>query len=58
MNEFLENLKREAEANPTMTLVVVGGLLAGAAKLIDATAHHKGATAFAKGEARRQKAAK
>lgn len=48
MNEFLENLKREAEANPTMALAVAGGLFAATAKLIDAIGHHKGSTAYAK----------
>lgn len=58
MNEFLENLKREAAANPTMTLAILGGLFAGAAKLIDAAGHHKGSTAYAKDVERRIKAAK
>ena len=58
MNEFLENLKREASANPTMTLAVVGALLAGAAKLVDAAGHHKGSTAYAKDVERRVKASK
>lgn len=48
MNEFLENLKREAAANPTLTLVAVTGLLAAASKFVDAAGHHKGSTAYAK----------
>lgn len=48
MNEFLENLKREAVANPTMTLVVVTGLLAAAGKFVDAAGHAKGSAAYAK----------
>jgi hypothetical protein len=55
VNEFLENLKREASANPTTAIAVAAGLLAGAAKFIDAVAHHKGSTAFAKDVARRSK---
>lgn len=48
MNQFFDNLKHEAEANPTMTLIVVTGLLAAAGKFIDAAGHHKGSTAYAK----------
>lgn len=55
MNEFIENLKREASANPTMTVGVVAGLvaassqlIAAAAKMIDASAHHKGANGYLK----------
>jgi hypothetical protein len=36
MDKFLENLKREAEANPTWTLAAIGALFAGAAKLMNA----------------------
>lgn len=48
MNEFLENLKAEAAANPTVTLGVLTGLALAASKLIDAAGHHKGSTAYAK----------
>lgn len=48
MNDFLENLKREATANPTMTIVAVSGLLAAASKFIEAAGHHKGSAAYAK----------
>lgn len=48
MNEFLENLKREASENPQVTLAVVSSLLFGTAKLIEALGHHKGSTAYAK----------
>lgn len=48
MNQFFANLKREAEANPTVTLVVAAGLLTAAGKFIDAAGHHKGSTAYAK----------
>jgi len=55
MNQFLENLKREAEANPTVTLAVAAGLFTATAKLIDAAGRHKGSTAYAKDVARRVK---
>lgn len=55
MNQFLENLKREAEANPTIALAVVAGLLTAASKFIDAAGHHKGSTAYAKDVERRLK---
>lgn len=48
MNEFLENLKREASANPTLTIAVAAGLLTAAGKFLEASAHHKGSTAYAK----------
>jgi hypothetical protein len=48
MNEFLENLKREATANPTMALGVTAGLLAAAAKLVDAVGSTRSKRAYAK----------
>jgi hypothetical protein len=48
MNEFLENLKREASANPVMTMAVVAGLLTAAGKFVDAAGHAKGSAAYAK----------
>lgn len=48
MNQFLENLKREAEANPTMALGVAAGLLAAAAKFIDAAGSTRSKRAYAK----------
>lgn len=48
MNEFLENLKREATANPTAALGIATVLIAASAKLIDAMGHAKGSNAYAK----------
>jgi hypothetical protein len=53
MNEFLENLKREASENPTVALAVAAGLLTAASKFIDAAGRHKGSAAFAKDVDRR-----
>lgn len=58
MNEFLENLKREASANPTVAIAVAAGLLTGVAKIIDAAGRHKGSTAYAKDVERRIRASK
>lgn len=55
MNDFFVNLKREAEANPTIALAVATGLLAAAAKFIDAAGHAKGSNAYAKDVERRIK---
>lgn len=48
MDKFLENLKREAEANPTMALGVAAGLLAAAAKFIEAAGSVKSKRAYAR----------
>lgn len=58
MNEFIDNLKREAAANPIMALAVTAGLLTAAGKFVEAVGHHKGSTAFAKDVERRIKASK
>jgi hypothetical protein len=55
MNTFLENLKREAEANPTIAIGVAAALLTGAAKFIDAAGHARGSAAYAKDVERRIK---
>jgi hypothetical protein len=55
MNEFLENLKREASANPTLTIGVAATLLAAAGKFIEAAGHAKGSAAYAKDVERRIK---
>lgn len=47
MNEFLENLKREASANPTMALGVGAALLAAGAKFIDAAGSIQSKRAYA-----------
>lgn len=48
MNTFLENLKREAEANPTMAMGVAAALLSATAQLVNAHGKHKGSAAYAK----------
>jgi hypothetical protein len=48
MNEFLENLKREAEANPLMALGVAAGLLTAAGKFVEAAGSVKSKRAYAK----------
>jgi len=53
MNDFIENLKRQASDNPVMALAVTAGLLSAASKFIDAVGHHKGSNAYAKDVARR-----
>lgn len=58
MNEFLENLKRDANANPTLTLAVAAGLLTAASRFIDAAGRYKGSAAFAKDVERRVRASK
>ena len=58
MNEFLENLKREASANPVMALAIAAGLLTAAGKFIEATGHARGSAAYAKDVERRIKASK
>ena len=58
MNEFLENLKREAAANPIVALGVTAALLTAAGKFIEAAGHAKGSAAFARDVDRRIKASK
>jgi ethanolamine ammonia-lyase small subunit len=58
MNEFVENLKREASANPTLTLIVATGLLTAAGKFIESAGHARGSAAYAKDVERRIKASK
>lgn len=53
MNEFFENLKREANANPVMALVIGTAMLTAAGKFIDAAGRYKGSNAFAKDVERR-----
>jgi hypothetical protein len=48
MNEFLENLKKEASANPLVALGLAAALLTAAGKFIDATGSIKSKRAFAK----------
>jgi hypothetical protein len=58
MNEFLENLKREAVANPVLALGVTAALLTAAGKFIEAAGHAKGSAAFARDVDRRIRASK
>ena len=44
----LDNLKREAEANPLMALGVTAALITAIAKLMDASSAAKGRRAYAK----------
>lgn len=48
MNRFFENLKREAEANPTITLGVGAAFLTALGKLIQAHGESAGSRAYAK----------
>lgn len=48
MNEFLENLKREATDNPVVALGVATGLLLAVGKVIEAVGHAKGSYGYAK----------
>ena len=58
MNEFLENLKREAAANPIIALGVTAALLTAAGKFIEAAGHARGSAAFARDVDRRIRASK
>lgn len=53
MNEFLENLKREASANPVVALGVAAGLITAIGKLVDATTDASNAKAWKREVARR-----
>lgn len=58
MNEFLENLKREAAANPIVALGIGAALLTAAGKFIEAAGHAKGSAAYAKDVERRVRESK
>ena len=47
MNEFLENLKREAEAQPLIAMGVAAALLTAAGKFIEAAGSVKSKRAYA-----------
>ncbi len=53
MNEFLENLKREATDNPVVALGVAAGLITAIGKLIDTTIDASNAKAWKQEVARR-----
>jgi hypothetical protein len=48
MNPFFENLKREAEQNPTLTLGIGTAFLAALGKLIQAHGESAGSRAYAR----------
>jgi hypothetical protein len=48
MNQFLNNLKREAQNNPLMALAIGTGLLTAAGRFIDSAGHAVGSRAYAK----------
>lgn len=48
MNEFLENLKREASANPIVALGAAAALIGATAKLLESAGSVKSRRAYAK----------
>jgi hypothetical protein len=48
MNEFLENLKRDASANPIVALGVATALIGASAKLLESVGSMKSKKAYAK----------
>lgn len=58
MNDFFNNLKREAAANPIVALGVATALLAAAGKFIEAAGHARGSAAYARDVDRRVRASK
>lgn len=48
MNEFIENLKREASANPLLAIGVTAGLLTAAGKFVESAGSVKSKHAYAK----------
>jgi hypothetical protein len=53
MNEFLENLKRQASENPVFALGVAAGLIGAISKLIDSTGNARNSKAWDREVARR-----
>lgn len=53
MNQFLENLQRQAEENPVLTLGVAAGLITSISKLIDASGNARNSRAWKQEVARR-----
>jgi hypothetical protein len=58
MEQFFDNLKREAEANPVMAMAAAAALITAISKLVEAHGHHKGSVAFAKDVERRVRQSK
>jgi hypothetical protein len=48
MNEFLENLKRDAAANPLVAMGIAAGLLTAAGKFVEAAGSVKSKRAYAR----------
>lgn len=48
MHEFLENLKRDAAANPLVAMGIAAGLLTAAGKFVDAAGSTRSKRAYAK----------
>lgn len=55
MHRFFENLKRQAEENPIVSLGVGAAILTAVGKFIDAAGHARGSHAYAKDVNRRIK---
>jgi len=58
MNEFLENLKRQAEENPVLAMGVAAGLITAISRLTDSHVNAKNSKAWAKEVDRRVKKTK
>lgn len=55
MNEFLENLKKQAAENPIFALGVAAAVMTAASKLIGAGTESRNARTWAREERRREK---
>lgn len=53
MNEFIDNLKRQAAENPVVAVVVAAGLITAISKLVDSTGNARNSRAWAQ-EVRRR----
>jgi len=53
MNEFFDNLKRQAEENPVLALGVAAGLITAISKLIDSSGNARNSRAWAQEVQRR-----
>lgn len=54
MNDFIENLKRQAEENPVLALGVAAGLITAIGKLLHASAETKNSKSWRKEVRRRE----
>jgi len=55
MNEFLENLKRQAAENPAAALAITAGLIGAISQLMNASANKKNSVAWQKEVNRRDR---